>query len=309
MAAICAQTAIVRYYKQPRNLGLSGNLSWVLAQPQTDLVVRLDSDDRLEPEYVEVLAALMARYPNAGFAHSDVFEMNGSGERTRVRRLGRLREFESSEEALRRSASGFRVAANCLLFRSSALAQAQYYIPTKGWSAGEDWSLCIRLAGNGWGNVYAPRPLTNYRQWDDILHTRASRTLEEVSNLKSIYEEMLMPEYDKRNWDTAILRRNMRRKAVRFASALDSPLFNDAERDRLKAHLRKLGNSFQLSLAILLADTGFNPVLRFFGAAKVRAKDFVKSCIRFVRPHPGNKGARTNSQGSIFPARKDESKS
>ena len=53
MAKICARSTIVRYYKQPKNLGLSENLSWVLAQPQTDLVVRLDSDDRLEPEYVE----------------------------------------------------------------------------------------------------------------------------------------------------------------------------------------------------------------------------------------------------------------
>ena len=233
--------------------------------------------------------------------------MNGRGERTRVRRLNRLREFESSDEALRRSASGFHVAANCLLFRSSALAQAQYYGPTKGWSAGEDWSLCIRLAANGWGDVYAPWPLTNYRQWDDILHTRAARTMEEVSNLKSIYEDMLMPEYDKRSWNTGILKRNMRRKAVRFASVLDSPLFNDAEREMLKGHLRKLGSSFQLSLAILLAEVGFNPVLRFIGAAKVGAKDFIKSCIRVVRPPEGKKGKRTNAH--IYPARNDDGKS
>src|ERR1700736_5371856 len=50
MTDLAAGLPILHYYRQPSNLGLSDNLSWVLAQPQADLVVRLDSDDRLEPE-------------------------------------------------------------------------------------------------------------------------------------------------------------------------------------------------------------------------------------------------------------------
>ncbi len=283
MAEIAAQSPIVRYYKQPSNLGLSGNLSWVLSQPGTDLVVRLDSDDRLEPEYVNTLTALMTKYPSAGFAHSDVFEMNGSGERTRVRRLSRTTEFESADEALRRSASGYRVAANCLLFRTAALAQAQYYLPTPGWCAGEDWSLCIRIAANGWGNVYAPAPLTNYRQWEDALNTRSTRIIEEISNVRSIYQNDLMPEYAKRGWDTSILKRYMRSRAVGFAGALDSPVFSNADRTSYKERLRELGDSFSLSVAISLADAGFNPVLRTFRRAKVRLKDTVKDWLRIIK--------------------------
>lgn len=306
MGSICRRSSIVHYYKQPVNLGLSANLSWVLAQPKTDLVVRLDSDDRLEPEYVAVLASLMARYPAAGFAHSDVFEMNGSGERNRVRRLSRFTEFEPADEALRGSASGFRVAANCLLFRSSALAQAQYYLPTASWSAGEDWSLCIRLAANGWGNVYAPRPLTNYRQWDDILNTRASRTMGEVSNLRSIYEDTLIPAYEERGWDTTILRSNMRKRAVTFASSLDSPAFSDAEREEFKKLLRELGNSLSLSIAIFLAGMGFNPLLRSIRAARTRAKDLVKSCLRLLKPGVGGAGKTRKGSGGIHPIQRDE---
>jgi GT2 family glycosyltransferase len=308
MAKICAQSAIVHYYKQPTNLGLSRNLSWVLAQPKTDLVVRLDSDDRLEPKYVEVLAALMEKFPSAGFAHCDVFEMNGSGERVRVRRLSRFSEFESADEALQGSASGFRVAVGLLLFRSSALAQAQYYLPTPDWSAGEDWNLCIRLAANGWGNAYAPRPLVSYRQWNDLLNTRAARTMGEVSNVRSIYEETLIPEYDKRGWDTAILRKNMRRRAVGFANSLDSPAFSEAEREVFKGLLRKLGDSFSLSLAIFLADRGFNPVFRSIRAAKVRTKDFVKSCLRVVKSQVNDKGKTMKTQRNLHPAREDEGK-
>lgn len=306
MSSICRRSSIVHYYKQPSNLGLSANLSWVLAQPKTDLVVRLDSDDRLEPEYVADLASLMAQYPAAGFAHSDVYEMNGSGERTRVRRLSRFTEFEPADEALRNSASGFRVAANCLLFRSSALSQAQYYLPTARWSAGEDWSLCIRLAANGWGNVYAPKPLTNYRQWDDILNTRASRTMGEVSNLRSIYEDTLVPAYEERGWDTRILRSNMRKRAVTFASSLDSPAFSDAEREEFKRLLRELGNSFALSIAIFMAGMGFNPLFRFIRAARTGAKDIVKGCLRVLKPSVSGTGKSMRGIGSIRPVRHDE---
>jgi glycosyltransferase involved in cell wall biosynthesis len=301
MAKICAQFPIVHYYKQPANLGLSGNLSWVLAQPQTDLVVRLDSDDRLEPEYVEVLSGLMMEHPSAGFAHSDVFEMNARGERTRVRRLSRLTEFESADEALRKSASGFRVAANCLLFRTSALAQARYYLPTLAWSAGEDWCLSIRLAANGWGNAYVPRPLTNYRQWNDALNTRAARTIEEISNLRVIYQDYLIPEYKKRGWSTAILKRNMRSKAVGFASSLDSPVFSESDRDSYKARLRELGDSFSLSTAIFLAESGFNPALRAIKRAKVQLKDQVKAGIRMLRPRGGKDANAAKAAGMIPP--------
>ena len=54
-----ARHANVHYHRHPENVGPARNLSWVLARPSTDLVVRLDSDDRLEPTYVEVLAGLM----------------------------------------------------------------------------------------------------------------------------------------------------------------------------------------------------------------------------------------------------------
>jgi glycosyltransferase involved in cell wall biosynthesis len=296
----------LRYYRQPSNLGLSGNLSWVLAQPQTDLVVRLDSDDRLEREYVNVLASLMAKYPLAGFAHSDVFEMNGDGERERVRRLSRTSEFESAEEALLRSATGFRVAANCLMFRSSALAQARYYRPTPGWSAGEDWSLCIRLAANGWGNVYSPRPLTNYRTWADVQNTRAARVIQEVSNLKSIYEDSLIPEFLKRGWNISILRKYMRKRAVTFAMWLDSPVFSDTDRESYKARMRELGDSLQLSFAIAFAEAGLNPVRRALWNAEVQLRDRAKACLSKFKPHSRVNRTATKVSVSDLPAHTDE---
>ena len=121
----------------------------------------------MEPDYVAVLAELMVSYPGAGYAHCDVNEIDSKGTVQRLRRLARTNTFEPPEEALKRSASGYRAAANCILYRAAALRDAEYYRRTLTWKYCEDWHLIIRLAINGWGNVYAPRFLTNYRVWDD----------------------------------------------------------------------------------------------------------------------------------------------
>jgi glycosyltransferase involved in cell wall biosynthesis len=302
MESICAQFQNVHYYRHPGNLGLSGNLSWVLAQPKTDLVVRLDSDDRLEPEYVSTLAELMARYPEAGFAHCDVFEVNGEGKHTRVRRLARTSEYESADEALLSSASGFRVAANCLLFRAAAIAEAQYYLPTPTWSAGEDWALCLRLAAQGWGNAYVPRPLTNYRQWDDVLNTRAVRVAEEAVNIKSIYENILLPAYAQRGWDTAVLKQAMRRRAASLAGNLDLPIFTSAQRELLETRLRELGNSFSLSLAIVAAKAGLNPMIRAYRRFKMGIKDRLKAFFRTIESPADKRGKVRKASGAVLSA-------
>jgi hypothetical protein len=130
--------------------------------------------------------------------------------------------------------------------------------------------------------------------------------MEEITNILSTYENTLMPEYLRRGWDTGILRKNMRRKAVLYADAIDSPLFSDTERRLIKGLLRKLGNSFSLSLAIFLAEMGFNPVCRTIKAARLRAKDLVKSCLRAVRLNANDREKIMKAHGGVRPARFDE---
>jgi glycosyltransferase involved in cell wall biosynthesis len=284
MQEICRQYPQIRYYRQPKNLALPGNLSWLLAQPKTDLIVRLDSDDRLEPDYVAVLAGLMQQYPQAGFAHCDVAELDRENQRPRIRRLTRTTAFESGEEALRSNASGYRTAANCILYRAQALREANYYIPNLDWRTCEDWDMVLRMAAAGWGNVYAPRVLSNYRVWDDAQGVRAARKMSEVMTNIAIYKHTLIPEYHKRGWSIAPLQNNMRSKAIRFADAIDSPLFTEKDRVAYKALLYELGDSKSLSLAIALADMGLNPFVRWWSRMQLRAKDAVKVILRTFRP-------------------------
>jgi glycosyltransferase involved in cell wall biosynthesis len=274
----------VHYHRHPENVGPARNLSWVLAKPGTDLVVRLDSDDRLEPTYVGVLAELMYKHPRAGYAHCDVWETDGEGRRSRPRQLSRAVEFEDPETALRSNGNGFRTAANCILFRSAAIREANYYLAHPTWKASEDWDLALRMALNGWGNVYAAQKLTNYRQWDDPKGERAYRKIQEVSSNTEIFKTVLIPAYRERGWSIAPLERNMRRKAVGFADSLDSPNFSEKDREEYKTYLRGLGDSPALTFAIALAEMGVNPLLRKWKRSKRRVKDAAKRMLRSLRP-------------------------
>jgi glycosyltransferase involved in cell wall biosynthesis len=283
MREICAEHPQVRYYRQPVNLGLPGNISWLLSQPSTDLIVRLDSDDFMEHDYVAVLAKLMEQYPQAGYAHCDVNEIDGDGNVQRVRQLMRSDAYESPETALKRGASGYRAAANCILYRAEAIRKADYYRSTLSWRYCEDWNLIIRLAIAGWGNVYAPKVMSNYRVWDDGKGVRASRKMAEVRETAEIYRTLMMPEYDKRGWSTEPLVRNMRSKAVGFADALDSPRFTEQDREEYKRLLLNLGASPRLSMAIHMAEMGLNPVRRTFVRGRQRVKDSIKRMLKSVK--------------------------
>lgn len=280
MHRICEQYPQIQYYRQPINLGLPGNISWLLSQPQTDLIVRLDSDDRLEPDYVSVLAKLMQQHPQAGFAHCDVNEIDIEDHIRRVRQLMRTQEYESAEVALQRSASGYRAAANCILYRAKAIREVDYYRSTLSWRYCEDWDMILRLAIAGWGNVYAPKVLSNYRVWDDGKGVRASRKMAEVRETAYIYNDRLIPAYKKRGWSIAPLKKHMRIKAVGFTDALDSPRFSEEDRKEYKRLLLNLGASPRLSLAIYIAENGFNPLARFWSRTRIGLKDQVKRVLR-----------------------------
>lgn len=295
MDEFCRLYPTVRYHRNPANRGIADNLSFALAQPSAELIARIDSDDRLEPEFVATLAALMAEYPQAGYAHADVIEIDSNGAPTRIRRLHRTAPFESAEQSLRKNAQGYRVAANCILFRAAALRQADYYRANASWQSAEDWDLSVRMAILGWGNVYAPVPLACYRVWDDSGMARFKRKVPEIECVTRVYKRTLEPEYIRRGWSTRVLRTNMRRRAVAYTDALDSPLINAEERVIYKIRLRELGDSFSLSMAIFLAENGFNPILRRLRGARIRLKDLAKSVLRRLK-QPRRHAAAVTSQ-------------
>lgn len=273
----------VHSYRQPVNLGIAGNLSWVLAQPTTDLIGRIDSDDRYEPDYIATLVRLLEEHPQAGYAHCDIHEIDSTGQHLRVRRLSRTAAYEAPDTALQRSASGYRVAANCLLYRAQALRQADYYHPNQGWRSAEDWDLVLRITINGWGNVYAPTPLASYRVWEDEQQTRFRRRSGELESLIKIYRDRLEPEYLRRGWSTAPLRKYRRGRALAFIDTLSSPLLSNEEKCFFKDRMRLLGDSLALRFWFRMSALELGFLRSRYTRLKFRTYDGIKFVLRRLR--------------------------
>jgi len=241
---------VLRYFRQERNLGIERNVDFVLRQANSTYVVRLDSDDRLLPAYNRQLMEAMRNMPEAAYAHGDVWEIDGKGTRLQLRTLHRAAGFQSAREALIASLRGFRVTANILLFRRSALEHADY---TKGrGNFAEDYHLAVSLARAGYGNVYVPESLAEYRVWVDPKGTRTQRKEQELAGLVRVFEEQIEPGFREADLAVKLVLRARRKYALRYVTSLDEGRCSPDEKARLEASLIKLGDSMALQLLIQL---------------------------------------------------------
>jgi cellulose synthase/poly-beta-1,6-N-acetylglucosamine synthase-like glycosyltransferase len=216
----------------------------LFSSPRTEYVVKLDSDDELHPDYVQKVLAALRKHPTAGYAHVAVQEIDGNGINKQLRLLARKACFQSDEESLRASVSGYRVAANICMFRRAALQAVDYYRSDLGFA--DDWDLAVRLADAGWGNVYVNEVLASYRVWDTPSSARSRRKLAEIEGCRRVIEESLIPAFKRRGWRGSSIKYARRRMALRHAESLRLKQFNEAEQNGLKAALSRLGDSLAL---------------------------------------------------------------
>ncbi len=225
------------------NRGISANLQWLLRRPETPLIMRLDSDDLLHPDYVRELSELLDRYPQAGYAHCAIQEIDAGGNTLNERRLARTQEFQDAETTLKRLVYGYQVAANLLLFRREALASVDFGAGSAAVNFVEDYDLSIRLADAGWGNVYSSKTLGFYRVWGGASRPVVGRKLTEVRGLTQIFSGSLQRAFEKRNWPLAALKRRRLKLALANAEVLDRASFSPGEREQLTEALMQLGDS------------------------------------------------------------------
>jgi GT2 family glycosyltransferase len=239
MARLLAEFPQIKYFRHQKNLGLPGNPRWLTQQPLAEYIVRLDSDDELLPGYVEKLLNALVTHPTAGYAHAAIQEVDGHGRKKKLRFLARHSGFQNSEDSLRASVSGYRVAANVCLFRRAALVQVDFFRPAAQYC--DDWDLSVRLADAGWGNVYVNEVLASYRVWDTPARIR--RKLAEVEGCRRLIEDSLMPAFARREWSLAPIMKARHQFALGHAVCLRLSQFSEAERDDLKLALRRLDDS------------------------------------------------------------------
>jgi glycosyltransferase involved in cell wall biosynthesis len=225
------------------NRGISENLQWLLHEAQTPLIVRLDSDDLLHPDYVKRLSGLLEQHSQAGYAHCAIQEIGAQGEPLGVRRLARAEGYQDAEAALRRSVQGYQVSANVVMFRRDALASVQFGAGAPELNFVEDYDLSVRLADSGWGNVYASDVLASYRMWSAGSRPVVGRKQREVEGVRHIFTGSLTPAFQRRGWSLRPLQVRRWQLALANAEILDRAAFTPAERASMVRALTDLSGS------------------------------------------------------------------
>jgi len=268
---------ILKVINQPVNLGIGKNVDASLKAATGDFILRLDSDDYLEPNYCQVLSALLVEFPEAGYAHGNVSEMDQHDNHLRYRTLLRRTGFQSPDDALRAAVKGYRVAANIVMFRRSALVAVDYMAGRPNF--GEDYHLAVDLAAHGWGNVFSSKILSNYRVWVDIGKARQKRKLNEIVGLTSVFKDVIIPAFTKRKWDLKSVESSMEKIACAQSDCLGWDLYNTEEVTQLTTAILNLSSSTTTKRYIWLNVNGYGKYIAAVGKVKGKVKTFIKDKI------------------------------
>jgi glycosyltransferase involved in cell wall biosynthesis len=268
----------LRSIRQPRNLGIAENVSALLRSPDTDLLVRLDSDDELDPSFLSRLAGQMRAHSSAGYGHSAIVEIDAEGRRRSTRRLARSTGFQEAEAALRASLAGYRTVANVLIFRREALEQLDFYAGRPEFT--EDYDLSVRMADAGFGNVYTDEPLARYRVWEDEGGTRSRRKGVQLDGYIRIFGEVFEPAWRRRGWSLRPVSRRRRRLAAHHCAHCFGSQYSREEREQLVGRLKELGDGPRLRVRLFLCRAGLAGPVEKTVRMRARLKSAAKALIK-----------------------------
>jgi glycosyltransferase involved in cell wall biosynthesis len=250
---------ILKIINQAVNLGMNRNTDTCLRLGTGDLIIKLDSDDFLAPTYAEKLTNLMIQFPEAGYAHASVQEINDIGNKTRIRSLSRSTGYYSSDKALKLVVSGYRVAANIIMFRREALEKVNYIESVINFA--EDYYLSASLASAGYGNVYLSEVLSSYRVWDDAGQVRQRRKLDEINGLIQVYDKVLEPAFTKRGWNLASIKKERTSKSCKHANCLGWDVYSADEKNEIEIVLYKLSSSLKVKFYVSIYKSNMGIIL------------------------------------------------
>lgn len=267
----------LKVFHQPVNLGIAKNVNFCLRQAKSEFIVRIDSDDILFPSYIFTLKQLLQKYPNAGYAHCAIQEINEMGNRTRVRRLMRKTGFEDGNKALISSVKGYKVAANIIMFRKVALASVNYISTNVNFA--EDYYLSASLAAEGWGNVYINEMLACYRAWTDVAGIRVRRKLDEIVGFTKVYNEVIELAFRKKGLSIRKVNRGRTIIACSQASCLGWSVFTKDEKIKIENEIYNLSNSRKTRIYIWIYKLGMGGVINLKKDAIRFGKYLIKRVI------------------------------
>lgn len=152
----------LKYHRNPVALKIGGNFSMAVSLCQGDYVVKVDSDDILEPTFVETLYQALESHPEAGWAHCNVVRITADKTPIRLAHTHKASGYTSASDLaalyLRRSDT-----AHCVMLRMEAYCESGGYRPEM--LTTEDRLLWIEMTMAGYGCCYVNQPLARMREF------------------------------------------------------------------------------------------------------------------------------------------------
>lgn len=272
------EIGILQVFRQPLNKGISRNVDACLRAATGDYVIRLDSDDLLLPGYTAELSHMMDAEPRAAYAHCAVNIINQDGAVLHQRRLFRKRGVQEACQALKMAVKGYKVAANIVMFRRSALQCVGYIQCTQNFA--EDFYLATALSAAGFSNCYSDKVLAKYRVWEDSQQKRNKRKVPEIRGLQLVFDQLILPAYKAKGWPLRRVHHSKAVFAIRQCDVLLHDVYSSQEKAEIRQALLKFSGSMQLKLSLALFDAGLGRGFRLFSQSQLYAKRTAKALLR-----------------------------
>ena len=271
------KSTCIKVLHQTHNLGIAKNVDTCLREAKGKYIVRIDSDDMLHPTYIEELSALMDKYPNAGYAHANVQEIDEYDKKNKTRIIARKEEFVDADTALKMSINGYCVAANIILFRREALENVHFIASSMNFA--EDYYLSVSLANSGYGNVYSKNILSSYRVWSDSGNVRQKRKLDEINGLLEVSKKILEPAFLARNWNVNSVLKRRTSLAIQHANSLGWKIYTKDEKDELKQKIYELSSTYKVQFYVWCYLHGFGSIFTTIHSFKNNCKRIIKKLV------------------------------
>lgn len=172
--------ARLRYDRNPEKLGIGGNFDRAVRLTQGDFVIKLDSDDILEPQFIEILSDQLETNPQAGWAHCNVLNVTPDqrpiGLAHSRKRTGFYPAARSLPAYLHHNDT-----CHCVVIRKSAYLEVGGYRPEM--KTCEDWLLWLEMLFAGWGYCFDNRPLAQMRKYKARPELMSKRRMDFVESV------------------------------------------------------------------------------------------------------------------------------
>ena len=157
----------IRYYRHEKNLGISANKAFVLAQAKGEFVASLDDDDAWEPTYLSSLIPVLIENPELIVAACDHYIMDAHGDidlalsQENTRRWKR----DQMQEGIYKPFQELALINNSICTASAAIIRREMVPWQELEMVGVYWDMYLSylLSRGGMGLYYSPQYLVRYR--------------------------------------------------------------------------------------------------------------------------------------------------